>query len=280
MKSSSKQSTFQACALLLAMAVLAASPVSSAHAQDAYPTYNLIDYNVEGVFDEEETTELEEVAPVEVANDPLEPMNRAIHGFNMILDDMILEPVARAYRTVIPAMVRERVTNVLQNIQEPVNMINAFLQGDVEHGFTSFWRFVLNSTFGIAGIFDFASVNSDLEHRVEDFGQTLGHYGVGPGPYLVLPIFGPSNFRDAVGLAADIASNPLTHVREDVVQAAWATSVALDQRSRALDITDDIEANALDPYATYRSTYQQFRRKQVKDIAHGRYSSLESTCSE
>jgi len=260
--------------LSLMLAALMLINMPGAQAEDAYPSYNLVGYELE---EEPQAAQEEVVTSLEPdVYDPLEPMNRAIHGFNMIVDEILLEPVARAYRNVVPLFVRDRVTNVLQNIQEPVNMINALLQGDVEHAFTSFWRFVLNSTFGIAGIFDFAGENSELERRSEDFGQTMGRYGVGPGPYLVLPIFGPSSVRDAVGVAADIASNPLTYVSEEAVQASWGGSVAIDQRARALDFTDDVDANALDPYATYRSTYLQFRRKQVKDIANGRYSNVQS----
>lgn len=195
--------------------------------------------------------------------DPLEPVNRAIHGLNQVVDTLLLEPIARGYVAVTPYPVRDGVSNMLDNLREPVNMANALMQGDVAHGFVSFWRFILNSTFGVAGLFDFASANTDLTYRREDFGQTLGHYGIGHGPYLVLPLMGPSSLRDAIGFGVDVVIDPMTYALGDGTYIRAGVTV-LDSRADALPITDDIDANALDPYATYRSTYLQYRAKQVE----------------
>lgn len=248
----------------MAAVMLAAVP---AMAEDSYPTYDL-----DAV--EEGQSEVGEV------HDPLEPMNRAIHGFNKVVDQALIAPTARVYRTVVPGVVRDRVSNVVRNIQEPVNMVNALIQGDVEHAFTSLWRFVLNTTLGVGGMFDFAGANAGLEYRKEDFGQTMGRYGVGPGPYLVLPILGPSNFRDALGLAVDILTNPFSYVDDEGVHIARAAATGLDARTAALDFTDDVDTNALDPYATYRSSYDQYRVRQVGEVRVSARYSGDPQCEE
>ncbi len=202
-----------------------------------------------------------------VIADPIAPVNRAIGSFNKVVDTLVIRPVTIVYKNAVPSQGRQRVTNVLQNLNEPVNMVNSFLQGDIDHGFGSFWRFALNSTFGIAGLFDFAEANAGLKYRREDFGQTLGHYGVGNGFYLVLPLLGPSTLRDTVGLGVDIVSNPFTFIFNDYQSIGRVAATVVDTRVRTLAFTDDVNANSLDPYATYRSSYVQYRNKQVRDIA-------------
>ena len=196
--------------------------------------------------------------------DPWEGMNRGIYAFNDAFDAVILKPVARAYRGVVPEYGRERVTNVLSNLRQPVTMLNSVLQGDPENAFSSFWAFVLNSTLGIGGIFDFADVNTNLKVREEDFGQTLGAWGVPSGPYLGLPILGPSTARDTVGLVGDWFSDPFNYLDDEVVITRTVLR-AIDARANALDLTDDIEKNSFDPYATYRSGYLQRREAQVNN---------------
>jgi phospholipid-binding lipoprotein MlaA len=195
--------------------------------------------------------------------DPIEPVNRAIQGFNDVVDTVLLRPIAIGYQAVIPQPARESVTNALRNLNEPVNAVNALLQGDPNHMFTSIWRFVLNSTLGIGGLFDFAGSNAGLQYRKEDFGQTFGHYGAGPGPYLVLPLLGPSNVRDTFGLALDIVSNPFTWVIDWEANLVRAGLTVIDTRERNLDFTDDVAKTSIDPYATYRSAYTQYRVKQI-----------------
>lgn len=201
--------------------------------------------------------------------DPIEPVNRAIQGFNDVVDTILLHPVAVGYRNVVPQPARESVTHALQNLNEPVNAVNALLQGDTYHMFASIWRFVLNSTLGIGGLFDFAGTNAGLKYRKEDFGQTFGHYGSGPGPYIVLPIIGPSNLRDTFGLALDIAANPFTWGLEPAVNYVRAGATVVDTRERNLDFTDDVARTSFDPYATYRSAYTQYRVKQINTTTIG-----------
>lgn len=195
-------------------------------------------------------------------NDPIEPVNRAIFTFNDFVDMILIEPVARAYHAVLPDPVEDGVHNVLSNLTAPVVLVNAALQGDVEHAFVTLWRFILNSTFGLAGIFDFAEANTGLMHRSEDFGQTLGVYGVGAGPYIVLPLLGPSSVRDVVGTVFDTVIDPVNYAKPAVVYTRTGLTV-IDSRVKALPVTDDIDANALDPYSAFRSAYWQYRENLI-----------------
>lgn len=198
-------------------------------------------------------------------NDPLESVNRAIFKFNEAVDFILLKPIAKTYVFVVPSFGRERVTNALYNLGEPVNMLNGFLQGDPERGFTSLWRFILNSTFGVLGLFDFAGENTDLVRVQEDFGQTMGKYGIDSGPYLVLPIIGASSVRDGVGLVADALSNPFNYVENDAFVYGRLGANIVDARARNLDLVDEIYRNSLDPYATIRSAYLQRREALVEN---------------
>ena len=199
--------------------------------------------------------------------DPLEGFNRGVYAFNDVFDQYILAPVARGYRSAVPEYGRERVSNVLTNLKQPVIMLNSVLQADPGNFFASFWSFVLNTTLGVGGIFDFADVNTDLRVRDEDFGQTLGVWGVGPGPYIVLPILGPSSLRDTVGLAGDWFSDPFNYLDDEVVITRTVLR-AIDARAGTLDLTDEVDKNSFDPYATYRSGYLQKREAQVNNTGY------------
>lgn len=198
--------------------------------------------------------------------DPLETMNRGIYAFNDVFDRFLLAPVARGYRSAVPEYGRQRVTNVLANLKQPVIFLNSVLQADPENAFSSFWSFMLNTTLGIGGLFDFADVNTDLKVRDEDFGQTLGVWGVGPGPYIVLPILGPSSLRDTVGLAGDWFSDPFNYLDDEIVITRTVIR-AIDARANTLDLTDEINEKSFDPYATFRSGYLQKREAQVQNTS-------------
>lgn len=197
--------------------------------------------------------------------DPLEPVNRGIFKFNEVFDTFIMRPVAKSYIFVVPEYGRQRVTNVVNNLGEPVNMLNGFLQGNPERGFTAMWRFILNSTLGIGGIFDFAGYNAGLTHKEEDFGQTMGFYGVGNGPYIVLPFLGPSSGRDAVGRVVDVFSNPFNYVESDEFVYGRIVVTAVDARARSMEVLDEIYRNSVDPYATIRSAYAQRRAALIRN---------------
>ncbi|MCH2547337.1 MAG: VacJ family lipoprotein [Alphaproteobacteria bacterium] len=201
-------------------------------------------------------------APIE---DPFETVNRGIFKFNEVFDTVLMKPVAKTYVYVVPQFGRDRVHNAVTNLTEPVSMLNGFLQGDPERGFTSMWRFIINSTLGVAGLFDFAGHNFDLTHKDEDFGQTMGVYGWGHGPYIVLPIFGPSSGRDAFGRVVDIFSNPFNYSPSDEFVYGRAIVTAIDARSRNLDLVEEIYRNSVDPYATIRSAYAQRRTALIRN---------------
>jgi phospholipid-binding lipoprotein MlaA len=197
--------------------------------------------------------------------DNAESLNRAVFKFNEVVDAIVMKPVARSYRFVTPKPVRNRLSNVSSNLGEPVNMLNAFLQGDIQQGFTSFWRFLINSTVGIGGMNDVAK-DAGLAHRSEDFGQTLAVWGVGEGDYVVLPIFGPSSSRDTIGLVVDALSNPFTYIpRDNTASIGIAAGRGVIKRESLLDPIDDVYATSLDPYATLRSIYLQRRDSEIRN---------------
>jgi phospholipid-binding lipoprotein MlaA len=201
-------------------------------------------------------------------DDPLEPINRAIFGFNEVIDDTLLEPVANGYRAITPDPVEDSVSNFFNNLGEINTIVNSTLQMKLDKTISSTSRFVINSTVGIFGLFDVASSLGIEKHR-EDFGQTLGHYGVPAGPYLVLPFFGPSTFRDAPGFYADIAveksiSPVHTELHHEERQIIQATNV-IDTRANLLQATKILDTAAKDKYIFLRESYLQKRSKMIAD---------------
>ncbi|MGE0754070.1 MAG: VacJ family lipoprotein [Alphaproteobacteria bacterium] len=195
-------------------------------------------------------------------SDPIEPFNRAMHEFNYTIDGVILRPVASIYRGIMPETGREMVTNAIENLYTPVVFFNSVLQLDPENSFVAFWRFVINSTVGIGGVFDVAS-EAGLKMRPADLGQTFAVYGAESGAYVVLPIIGPSNVRDSLGRLGDALMNPFNHIDEGLSYAIWSAT-AVDQRSNNMELIDDVYKNSLDPYATFRSGYTQKRAADIK----------------
>jgi phospholipid-binding lipoprotein MlaA len=211
-------------------------------------------------------TDAAALADFHANNDPLEPTNRVFYAVNNELDTLILAPLARGYRFILPQPVRTGVHNVLTNLGNPVVLVNDAMQGKPRLGGNTFMRFAINSTIGVLGVFDVAR---DLGYPAHDngFGTTLALWGVSGGPYLYLPVLGPSNPRDFTGFGADIVLDPLTYPSG----GGWAYfdysrvgASALDARSAHLDDIEQIKANALDPYATFRSLYQQNRESDIQ----------------
>ena len=201
-------------------------------------------------------------------DDPLEPLNRAVFGFNEVIDDAVLEPVAKGYRAITPDPVEDSVSNFFNNLGEINNIFNSALQLKLDKTVSSSARFVINSTVGIFGFFDIASSLGIERHR-EDFGQTLGYYGFPAGPYLVLPFFGPSTFRDAPGFYADVMveksispiHTELHHEERQVIQAANV----IDTRANLLQATKILDTAAKDKYIFLRESYLQKRTKMIAD---------------
>ena len=202
-------------------------------------------------------------------NDPYEPANRVGFAINDGLDTYLLAPVARAYRYAVPGAIRRPVHNVLQNMTTPVLFINDVVQTKPRRAGNTFMRFVINTTAGVGGLFDIAS-GLGYPYHDNDFGTTLALWGVPEGPFLFLPVLGPSNPRDATGYGVDVAFDPLTytpsgHGLRTLGYVRLGLS-AVDARERVLDEVDSIKKTALDPYATFRSLYRQNRENTIEQI--------------
>lgn len=197
--------------------------------------------------------------------DPIEGLNRGIYKFNDVADKAVIKPVAGAYKAVIPSPVRSGVNNFFSNLGTLVTLINDLLQFKFSKAMDDAGRFAINTTFGIAGLIDVASKDNVPRHN-EDFGQTLGYWGVGNGAYLVLPILGPSTVRDTGGLVVDTALfDPLGYVDEARVRNQAYLLKMVDKRSQYLPASDLLDEAALDPYVFMRDAYLQRRENQIND---------------
>lgn len=198
------------------------------------------------------------------ARDPLEPINRAIYHFNDGVDKALLKPVAEVYREVLPQFVRTGVGNFFSNINDVLIALNNLLQGKVLDAASDVGRVAINTTVGVLGVLDLAT-EVGLEKHDEDFGQTLGRWGMGDGPYLVLPIFGPSNLRDTFGRVVDYRTDPLTYVDPSRDRNQLWLARMINRRAELLDTSKILETAALDPYEFLRDAYLQRRRNLVYD---------------
>lgn len=199
--------------------------------------------------------------------DPLEPFNRAMYTFNDKFDRYLLKPVATGYRAVTPTPVRRSVSNFFSNLTEPIVALNNALQGKWGDAGSDLGRFATNSTLGLFGLFDVAT-RFGFERHNEDFGQTFGVWGVQEGPYLVLPFFGPSNFRDGFGLIPYYYAHPITYMEEQSTAYKLYAVEGVDTRARLLDAGDILDqAAGDDPYVFVREAYLQRRRSLVADGA-------------
>ena len=210
----------------------------------------------------------EAVAEWEQVNDPLEPMNRAVFDFNRAADTYAIKPAAQAYQAAVPKFGRDRIHNVLSNLNSPLTFANDVLQGETDRAVQTLFRAMLNTTFGLLGYADVAAEAGIPAHE-EDFGQTLAVWGVGEGPYLMLPIFGPSNPRDTAGIVAEWFADPLDIYlgnidREWMIYTRGGVA-GLDKRESLLDTLDEIERTSLDYYASLRSLYRQHRASEIKN---------------
>jgi len=194
-----------------------------------------------------------------VAADPLEPMNRAIFQFNDNLDRIVLKPVAQGYRAVLPDVVREAVGNVFSNIGEVFNVANNLLQGKPVETIESFMRFAINTVFGLGGTIDIASKTGLTAHK-QDFGRTLGVWHIPAGPYLVLPLLGPSSVRDTVGSVVQFTVDPVGHLANVPTRNTVQGVRVVDGRASLLDTGNLLEQAAIDKYSFVRDAYLQRRR--------------------
>lgn len=217
-------------------------------------------------------------APKEMS-DPIEPLNRFIFGFNDILDRVLIEPLAKGYKAVLPSFVRDSVQSFLRNLQSPLIIANNLLQGNFGNAGVATARFAINSTIGVLGLVDVAQAQG-LSYESEDFGQTLAVWGAGDGFYLVLPVLGPSSLRDTAGLVADTYADPL-RIWTDNTDREWIYYTregveGLDTRSRMISAVDDMRRNSLDYYAAVRSAYAQKRQSLIHNEKPGAAKALQT----
>ncbi|HEY5643106.1 MAG TPA: VacJ family lipoprotein [Woeseiaceae bacterium] len=198
-----------------------------------------------------------------VEHDPWEGMNRSLYRFNDVVDRATLKPVARGYRKILPEPVRRSVDNFGRNLATPRSAVNNFLQGKGEGGFSELARFIINSTFGIGGLFDIATAGG-LRARTEDFGQTAAVWGIPPGPFVMLPFLGPQTLRDALLMPADVRFDPLYHYEVSSVRDPLYVLRIIDLRAQILPL-EDLLQDSQDPYVTLRESYLQNREFEIYD---------------
>ena len=210
--------------------------------------------------------------------DPLEPLNRVFFHFNDKLYFWVLKPVAQGYTHVVAEDVRVCVRDFFRNLLGPIRIVNNLLQGKVKNSGIETARFAINSTLGIAGLADPAKDIFSLTARDEDFGQTLGVYGLGGGVYLCWPFLGPSNLRDTVGLVADSFLNPLAYLTAADPTAGISLQAARDVNHTSLTMGDyeNFKDSAIDPYVSLRDAYRQHRQKKISDCCGNGGSSVYS----
>ena len=200
------------------------------------------------------------------ARDPLEPMNRVIWGFNDQADQLVVRPVARAYDAVVPEVLRQSFSGVLSNLVDPWIAVNQLLQGKPVLALSDLTRFLVNTVFGFGGMADVAGAIG-LEKHHEDFGQTLGRWGVPPGPYLVLPFLGPSSARETAGLIGGLKGDPIWEHASKAQKEAFTGGLIIETRARLLGSERLLEGASLDAYSFVRDSYLQRRRNLVYDGA-------------
>ena len=209
---------------------------------------------------------------IDAINDPIEPVNRVIFAFNDVVDTMILRPIATIYGFLMPEVMKSAVRRMFKNLNQPVVFANDLLQLDVIDASAAAGRFAINSTVGVLGIFDVAQ-SIGLEAHTADFGQTLHSYGLSAGPYIVLPILGPSNARDAAGKGVEFFLQPLPYILNSEVNFAIKATNAIAFRETLLKPLDELRTSSVDYYAALRAAYYQNR---AVDLRKGRGNSTNS----
>ncbi|MFT6385893.1 MAG: phospholipid-binding lipoprotein MlaA [Rickettsiales bacterium] len=232
-------------------------------AQDMDLKFNFDDeYQGEGYSEDKES----------LIHDPFESVNRKIFSFNEMADKTLFEPVVKKYVQYVPKWIRNPIHNFTTNISAPFSTINSIFQGDGENAMASFSSFLINSTLGIGGLFDVAN-SKKIQYREEDFGQTFGKYGVGSGPYLVIPFLGPSDLRDFSGFTVKQLVSPLALnafeiggrgdlIDDDIAIYLTVTNI-IDTRASLISVIDSVRKNSFDVYATMRSAFLQRRNSLI-----------------
>lgn len=236
---------------------MADSFVSNADAVSGY-IYKKASPDEEGDYKETEYLEEDLVA------DPIEPWNRLVFAFNDKLYFWVLKPVAKGYSAVLPEDVRGVVRNFFNNLAAPVNIVNNLLQWKPKAAGNELLRFVVNSTLGFAGLSDAAEEEFGIVPQREDFGQTLGSYGLGHGMYIVWPVIGPSSIRDTLGLVGDFFLYPVNYLSEEEAVIGIHAVEEINEISLHIGDYEDLKESALDPYISLQDAYIQYRKEKVK----------------
>jgi phospholipid-binding lipoprotein MlaA len=206
---------------------------------------------------------LDDAEPRVVIADPLSGLNRAVFEFNDKLYFWALKPIAQGYKAVIPTPVRQGIQNFLHNLESPVRIVNCFLQGKMEATASEMCRFVYNTSFGILGFWDPAKDYPHLNPPEEDFGQTLGAFGIGNGIYLVLPFLGPSSLRDTLGKGVDFFGTFTAYIRPDALAWTLKAEEAVNNLSFRIGQYEELKDAAIEPYESFKDGYIQYRIKKI-----------------
>lgn len=245
--------------LLLPAAVSAQGPGPDHTFDDAFlDSYGSDDAEFYDYPEDEEDGQLEEIY------DPIEPWNRLVFGFNDKFYVYIFKPVAKTYNAILLEDIRISARNFFDNIETPVRLVNNLLQLKIKRAGTELARFGVNSTLGIFGIFDVAEKQLDLKKHDEDFGQTLGAFGLGNGIYIVWPLIGPSSLLDTIGRVGDVAISPIDDILDDETYYAVTAYKYLNSGSLKMEYYDDLKESAIDPYTAFKDAYYQYRQEQIK----------------
>jgi phospholipid-binding lipoprotein MlaA len=202
----------------------------------------------------------------DVDQDPLEPFNRAMFEVNLFLDELLIKPAAILYRLTVPDPLRAGITNALFNLGSPITFANDLLQGNFDRAGTTLSRFAVNSTVGLLGFIDVGS-RLGLAYHYEDFGQTLAVYGVPSGPYIMLPLLGPSTPRDAAARIVDFFFTPVTYVAPTEAHVGLTGAQAVDLREQTIEAMEELERTSLDFYVAVRTSFVQYRAAEIRNGA-------------
>ncbi len=216
-------------------------------------------------FDDFDLFEEDIAGEMIVVYDPIESWNREVFKFNDGVFLIVVKPVVKGYKKIVPEPGRVAIRNFFDNLNMPSQLINCLLQGKWDKANREMARFGINSTIGVLGLFDVAQTKYDLDPVNEDFGQTLAVWGFGDGCYLVWPFIGPSNVRDSVGKVADQFANPLCYVQPWYLSISLSGLKLTNEGSFFIDQYESLTADALDPYVFFRQTYAQYRRKKIME---------------
>lgn len=208
-------------------------------------------------------------------DDPFETLNRKVFMFNSVLDHFFLRPVAKGYRKMFNENTRDKIGNALSNTKVPLTMVNNALQADGHKTLLSFWQFAINSTFGVLGSHDIAATQG-LHVEPQTLGSTLASYGFGPGPYLILPVYGVTNFRDALDTPfANGFMNPINHPLDPNVRFAISMGTLVSDRADILPFTDHISKTSADPYVSIRTAIHQRRESKLSYPSYYKCKNIE-----